>query len=79
MCEILQQDLEIDGIEQEATDLQHSFMRTNSSHGGPLHQHVAVCEQLQRLEGGAVGSHQPLPPLHKPILVAHHVSYLWLE
>ena len=71
--------IRIDRMEKEVTDLQHSFMGTNSSHGGTLYQHIAVGEQLQCLEGGAIGPHQPLPPLHKPVLVAHQVPYLWWE
>ena len=41
-----------------------------------LHQDVAAGEQLQSLEGGAVGPNQALPPLHKLLLVANHAANL---
>lgn len=41
-----------------------------------LHQYVAVCEQLQRLECAAVGPDQALSPLHELLLVAQHAADL---
>ena len=41
-----------------------------------LHQHVAACQQLQRLERGAVGPDEALASLCKLVLVAHHATHL---
>lgn len=35
-----------------------------------LNQDVAVCQELKSLEGGTIGSQQPLSPFHKFLLCA---------
>mmetsp|Transcript_28049 Transcript_28049/g.64207 ORF Transcript_28049/g.64207 Transcript_28049/m.64207 type:complete len:315 (-) Transcript_28049:156-1100(-) len=40
--------------------------------GVSLHEHITLRQQLQGLEGGPVGTHEPLPPLHEPLPVPHH-------
>jgi hypothetical protein len=42
-----------------------------------LHEDVAVCEQLERLQGAAAGPDQPLAPLDKLLLVAQQAADLY--
>mmetsp|Transcript_26419 Transcript_26419/g.57629 ORF Transcript_26419/g.57629 Transcript_26419/m.57629 type:complete len:237 (+) Transcript_26419:619-1329(+) len=60
-------------------DAAHRLEALEGAHGGhcvALHQDVALCEQLDCLEGGAVGADQALPPLHKLLLVADDAANL---
>mmetsp|Transcript_32439 Transcript_32439/g.64311 ORF Transcript_32439/g.64311 Transcript_32439/m.64311 type:complete len:229 (-) Transcript_32439:95-781(-) len=49
---------------------------THHRHSVPLHEHVALRQELQRAESGAVRAHEPLPPLYEPVLVADHPADL---
>ena len=56
--------------------LQLGFLPTQRADRVALHQHVAVGEQLDGLERGAVRADEACASLHKARLVPHHAADL---
>lgn len=50
--------------------------RAHHRHSVALHQDVAVGEELQRPQGGAIRAHEPLSPLDEALLIADHAPDL---
>jgi hypothetical protein len=47
-----------------------SFIVTHTRHSIALNKDIAVREQFQRFESRSIRTHEPLPPLDEPLLVA---------
>mmetsp|Transcript_120511 Transcript_120511/g.341520 ORF Transcript_120511/g.341520 Transcript_120511/m.341520 type:complete len:296 (-) Transcript_120511:389-1276(-) len=59
-----------------AADLLNALDGAHYGDGLPLHQYVALCEELNRLQRGPVRPYKPLAPLHKALLRVHHAADL---
>lgn len=51
--------------------LLETFVPTHDADRVPLHEHVRLRQQLQRLQGAPTGAEDALPPLHESLLVAY--------
>lgn len=58
-------------VEDDLPDVLEGLEVSHGGHCVALHEDVALSQQFQRLQRHAVRPDQPLPPLHKTLLVTH--------
>ena len=68
--------LVLDAVLDDPTRRFQPLVRPHHTHRRPLHEDIALGEQLQRLQRRPVGTDQPLASLRELLLVPHHAPDL---